>query len=217
MFFPYKDINPTRRTPVITYLLLLGNIGVYLYMVYGARGFLYYSHQLAFIPIELFRGNMPSSTDIPPLVSLVTYMFTHGDFTHLLFNMLFLWIFGNNVEDVMNRVRFPFFYLVCGIASALAFVVLDPLSVSLLVGASGAISGVLGAYLFLFPMAKVHAIVVIIPVRMPAIVFIMIWFFFQISGIVGGGGGNIAWISHLAGFLVGAFIYPLFLDKSYHR
>jgi len=113
-------------------------------------------------------------------------------------------------------VRFPLFYLVCGIVSALAFVVLDPLSASLLVGASGAISGVLGAYVFLFPMARVHAIVVIIPVRMPAIIFIMVWFFFQITGLLGAE-GNVAWISHLAGFLVGAFIYPLFLDRSYVR
>ncbi len=216
MFFPYKDINPTWRTPVVTYFLLLGNTAAFLYMLFTPPGFLFFSRQFALIPLELFRGNLPDSTLVPPAASLVTYMFTHGDIGHLLFNMLFLWIFGNNVEDVMNRVRFTFFYLLCGIVSALAFVVLDPLSPAVLVGASGAISGVLGAYLFLFPMAKVHAIVFIIPVRMPAVLFILIWFFFQISGCIGGG-GNVAWISHVAGFITGVLLYPLFLDRAYRR
>lgn len=216
MFFPYKDINPTRRTPVITCLLLLANISAFIYMVFTPPGFEFYSMQFALIPAELFRGNIAGSTLVPPVAELVTYMFTHGGIGHLLFNMLFLWIFGNNVEDVMNRARFPLFYLVCGIVSALAFVALDPLSPAVLVGASGAISGVLGAYLFLFPMARVHAIVFIIPVRMPAILFILTWFFFQISGLIGGG-GNVAWVSHVAGFITGALIYPLFLDRAYRR
>lgn len=209
MLLPYKDINPTRRTPVITILLIITNIAVFVYQLFGPYGFENISTQFALIPYELHHGNMPDSTWVSPYLNLVTYMFLHAGIGHLLFNMLFLWIFGNNIEDVMTRRGFLFFYLLTGAVSGLAFEVLFPGSQAHLVGASGAISAILGVYLVLFPFARLHVLVFIFPVRMPAVIFLVIWFFMQISGLLGGK-GDVAWISHVSGFIAGIVLYRFF-------
>ncbi|HOO71332.1 MAG TPA: rhomboid family intramembrane serine protease [Spirochaetota bacterium] len=212
MLLPYKDVNPTRHFPFMTIILILANIAVFLYQVFGPYGFDVISRQFALIPYELHKGNLPDSTWIPPFLSLGTYMFLHAGPGHLAFNMLFLWIFGNNIEDRMSPFSFLVFYLLTGVISALAFEAIFPGSDVNLVGASGAISAVLGAYLFLFPRAQVHALLFIFPVRMSALVFLIIWFIMQISGFLGQE-GSVAWISHITGFVSGIILHRFFLKR----
>jgi membrane associated rhomboid family serine protease len=213
MLLPYKDVNPTRHFPLITILLIAANVGVFLYQVFGPYGFDVVSRQFALIPMELHRGNLPDSTWIHPYLSLATYMFIHAGPGHLAFNMLFLWIFGNNIEDRMGMLSFMAFYVLTGAISGLAFEYLFPGSDVNLVGASGSISAILGAYLFLFPVARVHALFFIFPVRMPALIFLAIWFFTQISGFLGQE-DSVAWISHIAGFISGVLLHRLFLRRA---
>ena len=201
MLLPYKDVNPTRHFPFMTILLILANIAIFMYQVFGPYGFESISRQFALIPYELHRGNLPDSTWIPPFLSLGTYMFIHAGPGHLLFNMLFL-----------SPFSFLIFYLLTGIISALSFEAIFPGSDVNLIGASGAISAVLGAYLFLFPRAQVHALLFIFPVRMSALVFLIIWFFMQISGFLGQE-GSVAWISHITGFISGIILHRFFLRR----
>lgn len=214
MLFPYKDINPTRRFSFITLLLIIINIGLFIYPLVDFKpGFEFFTRQFALIPYELKNGNLQDSTWISPYLSIITYMFMHGSPSHIAFNMLFLWIFGNNIEDVMTRRGFISFYIITGIISALAFVALFPDSKNYLVGASGAVSGVLGAYMCLFPFARVHALFFIFPIRMPAIIFLIVWFIGQLSGLLNGQ-ENIAWISHISGFLSGIILYRFFIRDN---
>jgi membrane associated rhomboid family serine protease len=188
------------------------NIIAFIYPFAQDIDFSFFTGQFALIPWELQNGNIDTSKWISPFLTIITYMFMHATPSHILFNMLFLWIFGNNIEDSMSRRGFIVFYLLTGIISAMAFVALNPGSKVFLVGASGAISGVLGAYLFLFPFAKVHVLVFIIPIRMPAIIFLVIWFAMQLSGYMGNE-GNVAWISHISGFISGALLHRFFIVK----
>ncbi|HRZ25221.1 MAG TPA: rhomboid family intramembrane serine protease [Spirochaetota bacterium] len=210
MLLPYKDVNPTRHFPFITLLLIAGNIAIFVYQVFGPYGFETISSQFALIPYELHHGNLRESNWINPYLSLVTYMFMHAGPGHLIFNMLFLWIFGNNIEDRMSWIGFLVFYLLTGIISGLSFEAIYPGSEAHLVGASGAISAILGAYLLLYPTARVHALFFIFPIRMPALVFLIIWFITQISGFLGQA-DSVAWISHISGFVSGIILYRFFL------
>ncbi|MCU0847701.1 MAG: rhomboid family intramembrane serine protease [Spirochaetes bacterium] len=213
MLFPYRDINPTKRFPLVTFFLIFTNVFVFLYGVFNPSGFAAFVHQFSMIPLEIGNGNLPDSALVDPYLSLFTYMYIHGGVFHLVFNMLFLWIFGNNVEDSMSRPGFFIFYSLTGIIGGLAFYLLDPSRKIDLVGASGAISGVMGAYMFLFPMVKVHALLFIIPIRLPAIAFLIVWFVMQLSGFMNGQ-GNVAWITHIAGFISGILLFKLFVKKD---
>jgi len=212
MFIPYKDDNPTRRFAVITFLMIVINCAAFFFQVSYNTGDLNLTRELALIPVELRKGNLPDSGLISPWLSVITSMFMHGGVSHLLFNMLFLWIFGNNIEDVMTRPRFVAFYIITGAVGALAFSIQNPMTDVSLIGASGAVSGILGAYLFLFPMAKVRTLVLIFPIRMPAFIFIVLWFITQISGLLDGG-GNVAWATHIAGFVSGAVLHRFFMKR----
>jgi membrane associated rhomboid family serine protease len=215
MFLPYRDENPTRRFAAVSVLLILANIAAFLYQVFGDAGFAEAVYQYGLIPAEVAGGrNLPDSVMVSPFLSLLTYMFCHGGVAHLAFNMLFLWIFGNNVEDAMGRARFVGFYLLAGIISALAFVALSPALKTPLVGASGAISGILGAYLFMFPRARVYVWMLLFTARMPAFLFLPVWFMLQVFGFMNsgaGGDGGIAWVSHIAGFIAGVALHRLFI------
>jgi len=167
---------------------------------------------------------MQTSQPINPLVSIGTSMFLHGGWFHLGGNMLYLWIFGDNIEDKMGPVRFVLFYLVCGAAAAYAHAVVSPGSTTPMIGASGAISGVLGAYLLLFPRAGVYTIVFlgffVQVVKLPALIVIGFWIIIQLvngllsSGLPGGGG--VAWFAHVGGFVFGVATIKL-LVKDKHR
>lgn len=221
MFIPYRDENPTRRFAVVTAALIVINIIAFYIQISSPQGFDVTTRQYGLIPLELTKGkNLPGSTMVNPYLTLVTYMFCHGGIAHLVFNMLFLWIFGNNVEDRMSRAGFLAFYLITGVVSALAFQVLYPATEMPLVGASGAISGVLGAYLIMFPFARLHVWMLLFVIRMPAMVFLPIWFALQIFGFMNGGSGadgNVAWVSHIAGFVAGIVLYRVFAVKQARR
>jgi len=179
------------------------------------------------VPAELVQGHsleIPIGTDrlgrtvvyrresSPPL-SLVASLFMHGSWLHLLGNMLFLWIFGNNIEDRLGRFRFVAFYLLCGVGATLAHVLFNMNSLVPVIGASGAVSGVMGAYLALFPRARVRTLVFIFimatTMDIPASVFLVIWFAFQF--LSAGGGSGIAWLAHVGGFILGFLLVKLFL------
>jgi membrane associated rhomboid family serine protease len=230
---PYHDENETLSTPVVTYLLVGANVLAWL-VVQGAGAALPLARSvcnLGLIPGEL-TGLLPPGTAFPmgrdlvcltdpgPQVShVLTSMFLHGSWMHLLGNMWFLWIFGNNVEDSMDRPRFLLFYLAGGIAAAAAQVVANPASGVPMVGASGAISAVMGAYLVLFPRVRVWTLVPIgflfTSIALPAWVMLLYWMGLQlVSGVLsiglGGEGGGVAFWAHVGGFLAGlVLVKPL--------
>ena len=187
---PIKDDNPTHTFPIMTLLLILANIGIFIYQFSlgpEAQAFIY---RLGAIPWEIthFREALGYSTeyhsDIPGLLTLFTSMFLHGGLFHLLGNMLYLYIFGDNIEALMGHWRFLFFYMCCGLIATLAHVVSNPNSTVPMVGASGAISGVLGSYFIRFPRAKVHVLIVfflfIRVVRVSALFVLGFWFVIQV-------------------------------------
>jgi len=240
--FPYHDENVTLRTPVITYLLIALNVLAW-FVVQGAGSPLELARSvcnLGLIPGELTLA-LPPGTRFPlgdGLVCLtdpgrqvshvLTSMFLHGSWMHLLGNMWFLWLFGNNIEDSMGRARFVVFYLACGIVAALLQVVTNPRSPIPVVGASGAISGVMGAYLVLYPRVRVHCLVFLgfflTTVTLPAWTMLLYWFGLQfVSGLFGlmaSEGGGVAFWAHVGGFVAGMGLAKLFANPemvSEHR
>lgn len=223
--FPLHDDNPTRRPPVVTWLLVAATAAAWVF-VQGAGlapGRLEAS-VCAFgaIPAEIVgtsgAGPGPCSLGGVTRGALVTSMFLHGGWFHLVGNLWFLWIFGNNVEDAMGRVRFVIFYLLTGVAAALAHVASDPASAVPMVGASGAISGVMGAYLVLFPRARVKTLlfllVFITVVELPAFVYLGYWFLLQLVSSGSGATAGVAFWAHIGGFAAGALLIPLFRRRD---
>ena len=221
---PLHDDNPTSITPFITIGVVVSCVLVFLWQFAqgpGAQQQVIVS--LGLIPAVLF-GHVqldPEVVRVAPAATLLTSMFMHGGWLHLIGNMLYLWIFGNNVEDAMGHGRFLLFYLLCGLAAAMAQALPDPSSTIPMVGASGAISGVLGAYLLLYPKARV---LVLIPlgfftqmVRLPAIWVLGLWFVIQLlSGLASAGSqGGVAFGAHIGGFVAGMALIPWF-RHSHH-
>ena len=230
--FPYHDENATQRTPFVTLTLIAINVAVWL-LVQGAGAGLPLARsvcELGLIPGELTASLSPGTrfpmgeglvclTDPGRQVqNVVTSMFLHGSWMHLLGNMWFLWLFGNNIEDSMTRPRFVAFYLLAGLAAALAQVFANPASPVPMVGASGAISGVMGAYLVLFPRVRVFTLLplgfYITSIALPAWAMLLYWAFLQffggITSIVGAQEGGVAFWAHLGGFLAGVVLVKLF-------
>mgnify|MGYP006267719021 CR=1 FL=1 len=213
--FPLKDDLPVRRTPLITWATLLANVLAFLWQV-GAVGMERSVFAGGAIPAEILTFRDVGVPDlVPPPFTILTSMFLHGGWGHIFFNMLFLWIFGDNVEDAMGHGPFLVFYLLCGAAGNIGHILTNPLSTVPTVGASGAIAGVLGAYFLLFPRARVVTIVplFVIPMVMevPAVVFLGLWFVLQfLSGAVSLGRsaseGGVAWWAHIGGFVFGAVV-----------
>ena len=213
---PLHDDVPAAIRPWVTYGLIGTCVLVYLWE-FGRtdRELVEVFYTLGFVP-ALLLGDAelaPGTAAVPPAVSLVTSMFLHGGFLHLAGNMLYLWIFGNNVEDAMGHSRFVAFYLLCGIAAALAQGLQDPSSTVPMVGASGAIGGVLGAYLLLHPHARVLVLVplgiIFYTLRIPAYVVLGLWFVFQLIGSAGAEGGVAYW-AHIGGFAAGMVLLFVF-------
>jgi len=216
MFIPLKDENPAHRYPVITVSLIVVNCLVFLFQVLSPRGLEYYVLKFSIIPYEITHWHLEAA--VPRIawpLSLLTGMFMHGSPFHLLGNMLYLWIFGNNVEDYLGPVRFSFFYLGCGLAASLVQVAFYPNSTVPMIGASGAIAGILGAYLLLYPSARVKTLVFlfiyITVIYIPAWVLLTLWFVLQLSNV--GLGGGVAWFAHIGGFLAGLGLISLQLKK----
>lgn len=221
MFIPLKDENPTLRFPIITIILISVNCLVFIYQAVSPQGLEYFVLKFGIIPYEITHWHF--DINVPRIfwpLSLLTGMFLHGSLFHLLGNMLYLWIFGNNVEDFLGPVRFTFFYLSCGIAASLVQVAFSPNSQVPMIGASGAIAGLLGAYLVLFPSARVKTLVFlffyITVISVPAWIILGIWFALQLANV--GMGGGVAWFAHIGGFLTGMALIMTRLKKrrKYH-
>ena len=233
--FPYRDDNPTLRTPVVTLALIAANVVVWGYVQgFGSEPLIGGSIcRLGLVPAEILGrvrpgeviqlgpgATCPLSLDGTWLTAL-TSMFLHGGWMHLIGNMWFLWVFGNNVEDSMGRIRFVAFYLICGLAAAALQVFLEPSSRIPMVGASGAISGVMGAYVLLYPQVRVHLIYILIifigRFSLPAWMMLGYWFLIQLLGgwaSVGDEGGGTAFWAHVGGFAAGALLIPLMQDRE---
>ena len=230
--FPYHDENQTQRTPYVTIALIALCTLAWL-LVQGAGAAVAVAQSvcdLGLIPGELTLS-LPPGTEFPmsdelvcltdpgrQISHIVMSMFLHGSWMHLLGNMWFLWLFGNNIEDSMTRPRFVAFYLLAGLAAALAQVTADPTSGVPMVGASGAISGVMGAYLILFPRVRVFTMVPLgfffYRMALPAWVMLIYWMFLQFAGgitsIVAEQSGGVAFWAHVGGFLAGIVLVKVF-------
>jgi membrane associated rhomboid family serine protease len=234
--FPYRDENETQRSAIVTLTMIALNVFAWLF-VQGAGSTLALAQSVCnfgLIPGEL-TGSITPGTQFPmgeglacatdpgrQFSHLLTHMFLHGSWMHLLGNMWFLWLFGNNVEDSMGRLRFVGFYLLCGLAAAAAQIITSPGSAIPMVGASGAISGVMGGYLLLYPTVRVYTLVVlgffITSMALPAWVMLGYWFLIQfVSGWVSfaGEGGGVAFWAHVGGFVAGIVLVKLFARSDY--
>jgi len=207
---PLKDDNPVERTPVVMVALVAANVLAFGWQYFGV-GLAQSVQTGGAIPYEILTfQDIEWRAIVPPPLTILTSMFLHGGIGHLAMNMLTLWIFGNNVEDALGHGRFLAFYLVAGVAAALAQTVAAAVSGDVLVpmvGASGAIAGVLAAYLVLFPHARVLTLVFIVVfvqlVHVPAGIFIGIWFLLQILSVIFGGNPGVAFFAHIGGFVAG--------------
>jgi membrane associated rhomboid family serine protease len=214
---PIKDINPTERFPFVTIAFIVVNVAVFIYgMLLGQRSEEQFVASFALIPARLFSPDAASVGVIPAGITVFTSMFLHGGLLHIGGNMLYLWIFGNNVEDAMGSIRFVIFYLLSGVVAAFSHALANTASVVPMIGASGAISGVLGAYLLLYPRARVLTLVVfgffVRAVEIPAMFVLGFWFVFQfLSALVSSGtGGGVAWNAHVGGFVAGMVLIGFF-------
>ena len=215
MFFPISDENPSKNKPLITYILIglcifffvlqyLSQMNIEIFLNYG------------FIPNNFFNSTFSFESYFPVFSS----MFLHGSLAHIAGNMLYLWIFGDNVEDSMGRIRFIIFYFSCGVIAALAQGFVDPSSNIPMVGASGAIAGVLGAYLLLYPRANVKClffiIIIIQMVRIPAFIVLGFWIFGQFFSAPFSleSEGGTAYFAHIGGFIAGMILIPFFKKKE---
>jgi membrane associated rhomboid family serine protease len=218
---PIGDDDSDRRfAPLINYALIAINVLVFVFLQ-GMGGNEKFTYAFSTVPAEILTGKdiatgVLEPTPVPVYFTLITSMFMHGGWAHLLGNMLFLWVFGDNIENRIGHIRYLIFYLVCGIIASLSHVFVsgsDSLIPSL--GASGAISGVLGGYLLLFPSRRVRVIMGRGITTVPAFVALGIWIVFQIIsqlGVLGGdqGGGGVAYAAHIGGFIAGLALIKLF-------
>jgi membrane associated rhomboid family serine protease len=214
---PLKDNIPTRTRPIITASLIFVNVLIFfwqrLVLTPGESDALYKYYGL--VPLEFFTAFIGRYDLLPYNVATVfTSMFLHGGFVHLGGNMLYLWIFGNNIEDSLGHGRFVLFYLTSGVTAAMFQLLYDPGSSVPMIGASGAISGILGAYLLLFPYAKIKTLIFILIfikiVELPAVLLLTIWFFMQIFLSQEG----VAWYAHIGGFIFGLLTIKLFTVRT---
>ena len=210
---PLKDDIPTNSTPYVTIGIIILNSLIFFYQLFLGYSEEYFIRQFGLIPSYLFYGDIYGQNHFVPLI---TYQFLHGGFMHIIGNMLFLWIFGNNIEDALGHLKFIVFYLSSGIAGGIAHSFLQSSSLLPLIGASASVSGVLGAYLFLFPKARVSTLFFIFffiqIIKIPAIVFIVLWFIIQIINVPSG--ESVAYLAHIGGFLTGIILILLMKKRT---
>jgi membrane associated rhomboid family serine protease len=222
MFIPLKDENPTRRKPILTALIIIINAAVFFYsMMKGVREFQAFTFQFGLIPREITHfSEFTPSHPAPLFLTPFTSMFMHGGFMHLAGNMLFLWIFGNNIEDYVGHLKFILFYIASGLAAAALFIAFSPNSEIPMVGASGAIAGIMGAYFVLYPRARILTLIFLFYfvrlVKVPASLVLGFWIIYQIamSALSSGSGGGVAWLAHVGGFIFGWIIFRIFAAKD---
>lgn len=238
---PLADENPPGKRPYVLYVLVILNILAYIYDVLGAQGPFGRLWDFSMIPYSVVHNaplmqklpvvyhGMPAAIERlhhglnPQWLTIFTSMFMHGSLAHIGFNMLYLWIFGNNIEDALGHIKFLLFYLACGVLAALAHIYSDPNSTIPTVGASGAIAGVLGGYLILYPKNRVRTLIMLgffwDFVEIPAVFVLGSWFVIQIvSGLFGAAGmqgGGVAYWAHVGGFVAGMVLIILFGGRRY--
>lgn len=219
--FPIRDLNPTRLTPLLTILIIVANVAVFFVLQpQSVQEGMRFTYRHAAIACELTTaqpltldevrsGDCEAASDEAPvfpekslMLSVLVSMFLHGNLVHLLGNMWFLWVFGNNVEEAFGHAGYALLYLIGGIAATLAFVVAQPSATDPLIGASGAIAAILGAYLVLYPRHTVLSLVFVMLVPVPAALFLGLWFLGQFAVTDPG----VAWQAHVGGFVVGVVI-----------
>ncbi len=216
---PLQDINPTRRVPILTYLLIVINVLVFLWELTMPEAQL----SQTFVNLSIVPANVTANPfSLETISDFIRSMFFHGGWDHILGNMLYLWLFGDNIEDRFGSILYLVLYFVSGFVAGIAQVMLDPTSTIPLIGASGAIAGVLGAYLVLFPGVKVRGIVVLGRIsamqEWPAIIVLGMWFVLQVINGVGSlganaeYGGGVAFFAHIGGFIAGAVIAFIFMQ-----
>lgn len=212
MFIPLHDANNLRhiRVQYVTIGLIAANVIVYLMTTLGSEQFTEAAViGLGYIPSTVF--NIAERPDewvlVPDNATYITYAFLHGDIFHLIGNMLFLWVFGDNVEDALGHIKFLIFYLACAVAGAFLHGIIIPESEAPLIGASGAIAGIVAAYLMLHPRVKIWVLALgRIPIRLPAWILLALWILFQFAMIAIGGEDQISWAAHVGGIIAGAVL-----------
>jgi hypothetical protein len=220
---PIRDTIPSSRVPIVNYVLIFANLGLFFYEISLGENLPSFLERFAVIPARLLGGGDFSARD---LLTPVTAMFLHGGWMHVLGNMLYLYIFGDNVEDTLGHGRYLLFYIACGVASFAVQIGFQPASAVPNIGASGAIAGVLGAYFLLFPRARVVTLLPLFifftTVEIPAVVFLGLWFLLQfLSGTVSLGQaaatGGVAWWAHVGGFVAGIVLLKVFSTRGRGR
>jgi len=223
---PIRDTIPSRRSPFLTVLLITINTAIFIFQTMMTdEQFLAFINEYGLVPLRYIEASILLHFFDPMLYfPFVSNMFLHGSWVHLISNMWILWLFGDNVEDRMGHLRFIAFYLLSGLAAGYTHFLFNQASQIPAVGASGAIAGVMGAYLFLFPRSQIITLVpifVIIPlfIRIPAVIYLIIWFLSQlyagaIQVLAGGMIGGVGWWAHIGGFLAGLLFFRFFVNRK---
>ena len=224
MIIPIKDENPTRIFPFVTILIIIINVVIFFVELQEGSNLETFVKSFGCIPYEITTGiDITPYIHFPVRFTIITSMFLHGGWMHLIGNMFYLWIFGNNIEDKLGHMRYLIFYFVVGIIASLSQTMISPISKIPQIGASGAISGILGAYLLLFPRAKVLLLLYFISiVKVPAYIFLGLWILLQVfnafSTLSYAAHGGVAFFAHVGGFIAGFSLIKVFLiGRRYQR
>ncbi|HHY39880.1 MAG TPA: rhomboid family intramembrane serine protease [Syntrophaceticus sp.] len=219
---PLRDSTRSRTFPIVNYTLIAINFLVFFrQLTFSDQELNLFFYTYGLIPAQVTQHFAAGAALQSTLLPFITAMFLHGNWLHLLGNMLYLWIFGDNIEDRMGHLKYLFFYLFAGITGSIAHILSAPGSDIPIIGASGAIAGVLGAYFLLFPKARILTLVpiffLITFVRIPAVIFLPIWFGIQLLNALSSAGmpaETVAWWAHIGGFISGIVLLPFFKRKS---
>jgi membrane associated rhomboid family serine protease len=221
--FPYKDDNPTNTFPAVTIGIIALNVIAFVLQILSDGDGRHVVFAYGAIPHSIVT--LETTQPIHPFLTVFTSMFMHGGLFHIFGNMLYLWIFGNNIEDRLGHFRFGVFYLFCGVAAAMSHILTSADSNVPMIGASGAVSGVLGAYLLLFPYARIHTVIFlgffVQTLQIPALIVIGFWAIIQVvNGLISQGvlnQGGVAWFAHVGGFIAGLITIKLWQPRRSNR
>ncbi|MEM7282410.1 MAG: rhomboid family intramembrane serine protease [Pseudomonadota bacterium] len=207
---PLRDDNPAHKPPIFTLLLIAGCVATFLWQLSLGNALPRAIYEFGFVPLAIFAD---VQTEIPVAATIVTSMFLHGGALHLAGNMLYLWVFGDNIEDAFGHIKFLLFYFACGIVAALTQAAVDLNSNIPMIGASGAVSGVLGAYIVHYPGVRVLVFIPIFFFRLPAVLVLGVWFLSQLANsVVADDGPGVAFAAHVGGFVAGV-VFAVLLRK----
>ena len=224
---PFRDNIPSRTFPVITVLIILANVFVFFYELSLGRGLESFIYEYGVVPAAVFRWPASNLPLVAVALPFLTSMFLHGGWLHLIGNMWYLWIFGDNIEDRLGHFTYLLFYLLCGLGAGIVHTILNYDTVVPSVGASGAIAGVLGAYVVSYPGAKVLTLIPIFIfvqfIEIPALIVLGLWFVMQFFNgaaalaTTSASGGGVAWWAHVGGFIIGMILVVMFPRKDRPR